>query len=30
MTRESLVRTFGLFVAAATVIVTVMALIDLF
>ena len=30
MTRESLVRTFGLIVAAATVIVTVMALIQLF
>jgi hypothetical protein len=30
MTRESLVRTFGLIVAAATVIVTVMALIHLF
>jgi len=30
MTRESLVRTFGLIVAAATVIVTLMALIHLF
>ena len=30
MTRESLVRTFGLIVAAATVIVAVMALIHLF
>jgi hypothetical protein len=30
MTRESLVRTFGLIVAAATVIVTMMALIHLF
>ncbi len=30
MTRESLVRTFGLIIAAATVIVTVMAIVHLF
>ncbi len=30
MTRESLVRTFGLIVAAATVLVTVVAVVHLF
>jgi len=30
MTRESLVRTFGLIVAAATILVTILAIVHLF